>query len=204
MTPENPTPPSLLRSLIDAMPSMVFAVDDRLQIREYNAAAAESLATQRSEIVARPSGDALHCIHATDRPAGCGHGPYCQDCVIRNSLTQVFRAGTAVRRRARLEVARQGRKVEIYALISASRFDYRGESLALLVIDDLSEIAELYRMIPICSVCKRVRDETESWSRIEAYFRDHWALDFTHSLCPECYEKEKAKIRQFTRPQGRP
>ena len=59
-----------------------------------------------------------------------------------------------------------------------------------------SEIAELQRMIPICSICHRIRDQEESWSRVEAYFKNHWDIDFSHGLCPDCYKKEMEKLKE--------
>jgi hypothetical protein len=44
------------------------------------------------------------------------------------------------------------------------------DAMPSLVMVDISEIAELQRMIPICSVGKKVRDETESWSRLRHRF----------------------------------
>ena len=86
--------------------------------------------------------------------------------------------------------------IEIYALITASSFYYDKKRLVLLVIEDISDISELRRLIPICSICKKVRDDKASWSRLEAYFKEHWDVDFTHGYCPECYEKELAKAKK--------
>jgi hypothetical protein len=72
---------------------------------------------------------------------------------------------------------------------------YNGKQLVLLVVEDISEIAELRQLIPICSVCKKVRDDTESWLRLESYFKDRWDVDFTHGLCPDCHKAELAKLQ---------
>jgi hypothetical protein len=64
----------------------------------------------------------------------------------------------------------------------------------LLVIEDISEIAELHRLIPICSVCRKVRDDKESWMQVEAYFKSGWDVDFTHGFCPDCLQVEMDKI----------
>jgi hypothetical protein len=78
--------------------------------------------------------------------------------------------------------------------VTASPFEYRERSLVLLAIEDISELADLYRMIPICSICGKVRDDQESWMRIEAYFKDRWDVDFSHSLCPDCLQAEMHKV----------
>lgn len=187
----------ILRSVFDAMPSLVFVVDDDVRIQEYNAAAAELLLFKRPSVLQRRSGEVLNCLHAADVPEGCGRAPVCKDCVIRNSVAEAFRGHRVVRRRKKLEILREGNNVEIYALITASPFHFQERPLVLLVIEDISEIAELQRLIPICSICKKVRDDKASWLRFEAYFKDHWDVDFTHGYCPECYKKEMDKAKRI-------
>jgi len=189
----------ILRSVFDAIPSFIFVVDDDVRIQDYNAAAAELLLLQRSAVLKRRGGEVLNCLHAADVPEGCGRAPLCKDCVIRNSVAEAFQGNRVVRRRKKLEILRDGNKIEIYALITASPFYYKKRPLVLLVIEDISEIAELQRMIPICSICKKVRDDKKSWFRLEAYFKDHWDVDFSHSYCPECYKSEMEKIEKEIR-----
>jgi two-component system cell cycle response regulator len=50
-------------------------------------------------------------------------------------------------------------------------------------------IKTLKGFIPICSMCKKVRDDQGYWQQIELYIRDHSEADFTHSYCPECKQK---------------
>jgi hypothetical protein len=44
----------------------------------------------------------------------------------------------------------------------------------------------LQSMLPICSSCKKIRDEQGYWQQVEKYFKDHTGVQFTHSICPEC------------------
>jgi hypothetical protein len=44
----------------------------------------------------------------------------------------------------------------------------------------------LRSLLPICSSCKKIRDEQGYWQQIEKYFKDHTGVQFTHSICPEC------------------
>jgi PAS domain-containing protein len=179
----------LLKIIFDAMPSMVFVVDDDVRIHEYNKAAADFLQIDRTAVLKRRGGEILHCIHSTESPEGCGHAHFCEACVIRNSVKSASEGNRIVRARTKMEVVRGGNKTEIYGLITASPFSYEDQNFFLLVIEDISEIAELQRMIPICSVCHKIRDEEEAWSKIETYFKDTWDVDFSHGLCPECYKK---------------
>lgn len=53
----------------------------------------------------------------------------------------------------------------------------------------ISEIKTLEGLLPICSYCKKVRDDKGYWSQIENYIRQHSQAEFTHSICPECTRK---------------
>lgn len=196
MAEKNNVNPDMLKSVFDALPSLIFVVDEDVRIQEYNAAAAGFLSAEGADVLKRRGGEALRCLHAADVKEGCGRGPLCRDCIIRNSVGEAFQGNRIVRRRARLELVRDEQKTEIYALITTSPFLYRKKQLVLLVIEDISEIAELRRLIPICSVCKRIRDDEQSWSRVENYFKEHWDVNFSHGLCPECYRKEMDKLNR--------
>lgn len=184
----------LLAAVFDALPSLVFLVDQDVRIYEYNAAASALMSAGSKIVLKRRAGDVLHCIHASETPEGCGDSSACADCVIRNSVAEVYRGNRVVRRRAKIELIREGNKEAIYALITASPFSFEGRSYALLVIEDISEIAELYRIIPICAVCGKVRDDKQSWLRVEAYFKNCWDVDFSHGYCPDCFKIEMDKL----------
>lgn len=53
----------------------------------------------------------------------------------------------------------------------------------------LSEVKTLSGFLPICSSCKKIRDDKGYWNQIEAYLRDHSEAQFSHSVCPECAKK---------------
>jgi len=50
----------------------------------------------------------------------------------------------------------------------------------------LSEVKTLKGLLPICSSCKKIRDDNGYWSQIESYIRAHSHAEFTHSICPAC------------------
>lgn len=196
MTAKASSKSEMIRTVFDALPSWLFIVDEDVRILEYNAAAGQLLTGKREAVLKRRGGEVLNCLHSKDVPEGCGRTAFCHNCVIRNSVSEAAHGNRIVRRRTRMEIVRDEQKLEIYALITASPFPFKGRPLVLLVIEDISEIAELRRMIPICSVCREVRDEKETWSQVEAYFKEHWDVDFTHGLCPKCLQLELDKIEK--------
>lgn len=52
-----------------------------------------------------------------------------------------------------------------------------------------SEIKILSGMLPICSTCKKIRDDQGYWQRVDVYIKEHADVDFTHGLCPDCAHK---------------
>lgn len=53
----------------------------------------------------------------------------------------------------------------------------------------LDEVKTLQGIIPICSSCKKIRDDTGYWNQIESYIQKHSDAEFTHGVCPECLEE---------------
>lgn len=53
----------------------------------------------------------------------------------------------------------------------------------------LSEVKTLRGFLPICSSCKKIRDDSGYWNRIETYIRHHSEAEFSHSICPDCARK---------------
>ncbi len=53
----------------------------------------------------------------------------------------------------------------------------------------LQEIKTLRGLLPICMHCKKIKTEREHWVEVEEYVRKHSEAQFTHGLCPSCYQK---------------
>ena len=53
----------------------------------------------------------------------------------------------------------------------------------------LSEIKTLRGMIPICTHCKKIRNDHGFWEQVEKYIKEHSDVEFTHGVCPDCMEK---------------
>ena len=59
----------------------------------------------------------------------------------------------------------------------------------------LARVKRLEGIIPICSYCKQIRDDQQSWHKLERYISDHSEALFTHSICPHCYDEQMKKIK---------
>jgi CheY-like chemotaxis protein len=71
--------------------------------------------------------------------------------------------------------------------------------------DALAHVQQLQGLLPICMHCKKIRDDSDTWHRMESYIQEHSDAMFTHSLCEDCLEKHypEHKIRRAaTVPEG--
>lgn len=55
--------------------------------------------------------------------------------------------------------------------------------------DALDNIKRLSGLLPICSSCKKIRDDKGYWNQIERYIAEHSEAEFSHGICPECVRK---------------
>ena len=51
----------------------------------------------------------------------------------------------------------------------------------------LSRVKTLQGLLPICSYCKKIRNDHNYWQQVEGYISDHSEAQFSHGICPECY-----------------
>jgi len=58
----------------------------------------------------------------------------------------------------------------------------------------LEEIRGLQGILPICTHCKKIRDDKGAWNQIEEYIHTHSDAEFSHGVCPECVERYYADL----------
>jgi hypothetical protein len=63
------------------------------------------------------------------------------------------------------------------------------EALIIDLQKTLQEVKTLRGFLPICSSCKKIRDDKGYWNQIESYISAHSSAEFSHGLCPECAKK---------------
>ena len=69
-----------------------------------------------------------------------------------------------------------------------------------LIVDlqkSLSEVKTLREFLPICSHCRKIRDDKGYWNQIESYIQEHSETEFSHGICPECAKKHFPDINPF-------
>jgi PAS domain-containing protein len=173
---------------LNALPVPLFLVDDDVRILDTNVAAEKTFGMTKQAVFRRHGGEALNCLQAQNVHGGCGKGPGCGKCVIRNSVTSSLKGTTATRRRMKFEINTEPSKTELELLISASALP-EPDNMVLLTVEDITEMTKLRSIIPMCAQCKRVRSDKEYWQQVDGYFHDYIGVDFSHGLCPECLQQ---------------
>jgi len=183
------------RTVFDTIPVPTFIVDRDEKIQDYNKAGAQLSGPEPKVALHRRSGDVMHCINSEAK--GCGHGTLCSNCVVRNSVKRAVSGGATHRQIHRMELRSHGTKKVIDVLVTASPLSVDGSQGALLMLEDVSELLTLRGLLPICSYCKKVRDDEEYWHDVDAYLYQHMHMKLTHGLCPSCFAKQMAAIERM-------
>jgi len=185
---------TLLRTILDAFPCAVFLVDNNLEIIDFNKAS-ESLTGKESGLMLRKlCGEALGCIIERESKKGCGTTQSCTECVVRNSALEAWQGDEVVRRKELMYLEKDGGTVRVNMLITASPFHLEDQLLVLLTIEDVTKIMDLGGLLPICSHCKKIRNDSEYWEKIEEYLSAHTGIVFSHGICPDCLKEHYGEL----------
>ncbi len=60
-----------------------------------------------------------------------------------------------------------------------------------------NQVRQLESLLPICSYCKKIRDDENQWQQLEVYLHEHTGTQFSHGICPQCMETVKAEMTRF-------
>lgn len=64
----------------------------------------------------------------------------------------------------------------------------------------LAKVRTLEGILPICSYCKKIRTDEESWQQLEHYISEHSDAHFSHGICPTCFKEVKEGLKKWEPP----
>jgi len=81
--------------------------------------------------------------------------------------------------------------VSVFAVLLSriARHRNRLHKVNLALEQSLNDVKNLEGVIPICMYCKGIRDDEESWHKLEKYIADHSSAEFSHGICPSCMQE---------------
>ncbi|MBI5474624.1 MAG: response regulator [Ignavibacteriae bacterium] len=62
-----------------------------------------------------------------------------------------------------------------------------------------AEVKQLEGLLPICAYCKKIKDDENQWQHMESYISHRTEANFSHGICPQCYEKHMLPQLQMLR-----
>ena len=185
---ENPAsnPPAPSPVVLDALPIALFLVDRQLHVHWANRHARQMIVDMRAYRDLGKGGAVLGCIHALSTTAGCGIADACSKCTLHHAANEALAGQKACQAKTTLHVRTPTGLKDLHLLVTATPVVHDEQELALLVLQDVSELIRLRSLIPICSSCKKIRNDESYWQTLEAHFRERLDVEFTHGICPDC------------------
>jgi signal transduction histidine kinase/DNA-binding response OmpR family regulator len=137
-----------LEAIFDAAPVGMMLVDDQGLVKRTNNVVAKLVHRDFSDIVNRQPGEGLACIHAPDHADGCGHGPSCLACPIRNTFEGVLNSWQATRGvEVHSALLVDGKEVTLWLEISAEPAFVDGSKHVVLAIQDITKRKDAERKL---------------------------------------------------------
>jgi PAS domain-containing protein len=182
---------SYQRTVFDAIPSPALILDAELCVLDLNRAASVFFGGDRTVLLKHLCGEVLQCLNEKEAPGGCGTSEFCKDCVVRNAGQKALRGQDTVRGKYDMQLQEGTMLRNVNFLISAAPFRYAEKSLALVILEDITELTQLRKFLSICMQCKKIRSEDGQWVSLEYYFSRQKEIQFSHGLCPDCAKNFK-------------
>ncbi|MFC1582744.1 sigma-54 interaction domain-containing protein [Planctomycetota bacterium] len=136
-----------LKTMFNAIPCGVLVVNSDRRVQTVNNVLEKTFGLDRARVRDKRGGEALSCIHANDNAEGCGYGEFCQLCDVRNTALEALGGNTIHRKRAEIELMIDGQPNERTMLVSSAPLSYEGENLAIILLEDITELSALRRRL---------------------------------------------------------
>lgn len=188
-----------LRDITASLGEGLLVVDSAGRLTFMNPEAERLLGWSEEELIGR----SVHEIIHSRKPDGSVH--LIDDC----PAIKVAKTGVAVAVHDDIYIRKDGRELQVAhnaaPILDAGRVvaiviafqditerkkrETEREMLMIEHMDALSKVKVLSGMLPICSSCKKIRDDSGYWKQIESYVHEHSEAEFSHGICPECAVK---------------
>ncbi len=132
-----------LKSLFESIPCGVLIVDRDRRVHAMNDTIEKMSGISQDRAFNRRGGEILNCVHASKSPEGCGFSNECRDCQIRKTALDAIAGRKINRTMAKAQLCINGKSRELKFLISAAPFDHDHERLAIVILEDITELNTL-------------------------------------------------------------
>ncbi|MEJ2582330.1 MAG: sigma 54-interacting transcriptional regulator [Acidobacteriota bacterium] len=161
-----------LNSLFETIPAPVMVVDTEQKIRMVNRALERDFAVVRETVIDVCPGDALNCPRAIEQPASCGTLEDCIKCQLRPTIDEALAGGNVDRRRCQFEYEANGEVRELTLMISARPLDRQDGQLAIVILEDITELDGLREALRSDGVFAGIVGNTEVMHQVFESIRE--------------------------------
>ena len=168
-----------LRKIIEKNADCIIIVDRNGMVRFVNPAAEALFGRKAEELIGELFGFPLTAGEATEI-----------DIIRRDGGTRMAEVRVA-------EMDWEGKNAylaSVHDITERKQAEEERKKMILQLQDALEKVKTLSGLLPICSFCKKIRDDNGYWNKIETYIEAHSEAEFSHSMCQECARKHYPDI----------
>lgn len=136
-----------LAALFESMPVPVVVVNTQGEVRSVNAAISSQFDSKLETRGRVLPGELLHCVQAVENPGLCDSMEPCESCELRKIFNETLAGASVRRRRVEFDVASDGGKQTTIFLVSSAPLTYKRERLAIVLLEDVTELEGLRRLV---------------------------------------------------------
>jgi sigma-54 dependent transcriptional regulator, acetoin dehydrogenase operon transcriptional activator AcoR len=138
-----------MKSMFEAFPCGVLIVDKDRVVRALNNALEKTFGAGPFDAASRRGGEVLKCVHASANPKGCGFSDACGDCSVRAIALDATSGKKTERRFSEFQSGSGGNARTLKLLLSAAPFTHNNERLAIVIIEDITELSDLRQRLKV-------------------------------------------------------
>ena len=132
-----------LKSLFESIPCGVLIIDGDRRVLAVNNILEQTFGISGAEVMDQRGGEALRCVNAFKNPKGCGFAEECITCKVRNTALEALEGNQIHRKKSNLQLLVDEKTRDLQLLISAAPFDHEGKRLAVIILEDITELNNL-------------------------------------------------------------
>jgi PAS domain S-box-containing protein len=176
-------------SFFETSIDMLCALDFNMHFRRLSPAWERTLGFTREELMSRPF---IEFVHPDDRERTLNQNAEVRSGGQALAFENRYLCKDGSYRWFRWNAAPHPGEKVIYSvardITESKRAEEEREQLVRELQAALAEVKTLREILPICSYCRKIRDDENYWHTVENYISEHTASRFSHSICPSCME----------------
>ncbi|MEW5784260.1 MAG: PAS domain S-box protein [Bacillota bacterium] len=139
---------AVLAALYRNAPVIMMLLDQERKVSKLNTFAAEFTGQSAAEMTGMRGGETLHCLHWYDDPAGCGFGPVCRQCMLRQTVIDTFETGRSHDQvEINYPVMIKGKVKEAFFLLSTEKLVIGNQPRVLICLLHIAERKQLEKAL---------------------------------------------------------